>query len=302
MTVKHNTSRYNLYIASTCSGRFLCHLVMIQWCALHLIFQGHPDWLRSWSWGTESLFTNSPPEDGRHRSANGARTAQSRWLTFNYGVEDGWKKTLSLTYFAFGTKIMDVWCNEVVLNFASSSLVPYRDLGWQLSIPFCATYSFQLFDLSQLSGRLPFEICFMCFHHFSTSRSHMDGKVVINAKQSICHAKTHLQNTTLNGGSCVMELCCWNRSHAAAPTPSPPETLPPPKIDAPKEVMALGLDGMKKFVCCKVRLVLSPSCFLHGILNNEFMWKDESVRCWDVGMFRLEAQKVTSQICRQRGG
>ena len=144
----------------------------------------------------------------------------------------------------------------------------------------------------------------------------MDGKVVINAKQSICHAKTHLQNTTLNGGSCVMELCCWNRSHAAAPTPSPPETLPPPKIDAPKEVMALGLDGMKKFVC-KVRLVLSPTC--EFILNNhccfpqavfciafwrsnEFMFSRWVVA--DVGMLgcsRLEAQKVTSQICRQRG-
>ena len=28
------------------------------------------------------------------------------------------------------------WKIHVVLNFASSSLVPHRDLGWQLSIPF----------------------------------------------------------------------------------------------------------------------------------------------------------------------
>lgn len=40
-----------------------------------------------------------------------------------------------------------------------------------------------------------------------------------------------------------MELCCWHRSHATTPS-SPPETVPPAKIDAPKEVMALGLDGM----------------------------------------------------------
>lgn len=65
-------------------------------------------------------------------------------------------------------------CNEVVLNFASSSLVPLRDLRWQLSIPF----SFQLFDLSQLSGRLSFEISLFppcCCHNFSRIRSHMDG-------------------------------------------------------------------------------------------------------------------------------
>ena len=39
-----------------------------------------------------------------------------------------------------------------------------------------------------------------------------------------------------------MELCCWHRSHATTPS-SPPETLPPAKIDAPKEVMALGAEG-----------------------------------------------------------
>lgn len=54
-----------------------------------------------------------------------------------------------------------------------------------------------------------------------------------------------------------MELCCWHRSHATTP-PSPPETLPPAKIDAPKEVMALGLNGTKRFPC---QILLQSQCF-----------------------------------------